>query len=320
MRGEFAFIDAFTAAFPKAGRGVALGVGDDCAALTPAPGHLLCATTDALVEGVHFERRTFRPEDAGHKALAVNLSDLAAMGAVPRWFLCALSLDGVADERYLLGAARGMAALAREHGCALVGGNVARGPLAFTITALGEAPHAQLLTRSGMKPGDLLYAVGTFGDAALGLELVSSRKRPAARPSPPERAQLRPTPLVRVGLAAAPHASAAIDVSDGLAQDAGHLATSSRCGVAIELGAVPISPAVKSLPAAKRWRLVTSGGEDYALLFAVRPANARALEDAVRSAGARAAPIGEALEGRGVKLRLPGGRDYQAPRGFDHLR
>ena len=162
MPSEFELIDAFLAPF-----GGGEGVGSDCAALSVRPGHQLVGTTDALVEGVHFDLRRFTPEDVGHKALAVNLSDLAAAGAKPRWFLCAL---GVPRRGATLAPrmARGMAALARRSGCAIVGGNVTRSrDWSLTITALGEARRA--LTRWGARPGDALAVIGSLGDAAAGL-------------------------------------------------------------------------------------------------------------------------------------------------------
>ncbi len=316
---EFSFIDRFVSHFPRASPGVALGPGDDCAALRVTPGHLLCATTDALAEGVHFDRRFFRPSDIGHKALAVNLSDLAAMGATPRWFLCAIALANESDARLALAAAPAMAALARSSGCALVGGNVTRGKLSLTITALGEAPHAALLTRSGARPGDILGLVGNLGDAAQGLLRLRPRKRPPSRPTSAERAQLRPIPRLAAGTAAAAIASAAIDISDGLAQDAGHLAAASRCGLRIDLSSVPISPAVRALPERQRWNLVASGGEDYALLLTAAPHRLAALEKAIAKAGEHFVKIGEVVSGSGVRLRTADGKRFPASSGFSHL-
>jgi thiamine-monophosphate kinase len=192
MRGEFSLIERFLAEFPRAR--VPLGPGDDCAVLAPTKGPL-CVTTDAVVEEVHFTRAHFSPEDIGHKALAVNLSDLAAMGATPRWFLCALALPRDFPQAQLRRIARGMSALAREHRIALVGGNFTSArELSLTITAAGEL-RRPALTRAGGRPGDLLYMSGTLGEARLGLlQLQAGRRTGAAI-----RRQRRPVPRVALG-------------------------------------------------------------------------------------------------------------------------
>ncbi len=310
--GETALIDAFLRPFGSGGAGVRVGPGSDCAAVRLSRGQLLVATTDAVVEGVHFDRRWFAPEDIGHKALAVNLSDLAAAGARPRWFLCALGVPpreaGVV--RYAARMARGMAGLARAYGCAIIGGNVsAASEWSVTITALGEARRP--LTRAGGRPGDALVVAGRLGDAAAALRSLSA---PGAAARTALRAQLRPTPLVEAGLAAADLASAAIDVSDGLLRDLGHLCAQSGCGAVVECTALPVGRLARRAPDAIE--LALSGGEDYALLFAVRPRRLRALLRAIPGAveiGRLAASPGLFLTERGAPRPLP------AHLGFDHL-
>lgn len=257
-----------------------------------------CVTTDAIVEGVHFTRQTFGWADIGHKALAVNLSDLAAMGSAPSWFVCALGLPPDIDDRAVLGMADGMARLARRHGVRLVGGNLTRAAqLSLTITAAGTLSGAPLV-RSGVRPGDALFVSGPLGDAAAGLE---SLQGPA--PSTPSlvRAQRRPSPHVAMGQFLGGWASACIDVSDGLVQDVGHLARASEVGFSIDGTAVPVSRALC------RWRidplpLALHGGEDYVLAFTVRRSKVAAFEAAASSAGFFVARVGEAVRGQGVRV------------------
>jgi thiamine-monophosphate kinase len=321
---------------------VIAGPGDDCAVLLPRKGTKLVATTDALVEGVHFDLSFSRAEDAGHKALAANLSDLAAAGARPRWFLCALGVPRVPRSLWpvLMETARalgsGMAGLARAQRIALVGGNVTSGSgWSITITALGEARAP--LSRRGARPGDALVVAGALGAAALGLRLL--RGDPAVRGAPGEahslaagavraaiRAQLRPRPLVAAGLAAAPLAAASIDVSDGLLRDLSHLLRASRCGAQVDCAKLPRPPSVRKAEAnlaragGFRYTLSLAGGEDYALLFAVREAKLHPLLAALRMAGVAARTIGRCVAGSGVALR-DGKQELPLPErtGWDHL-
>lgn len=311
---EFQLIDAFTAAFPVPPS--PLGPGDDCAVLPPTR-TATCVTTDALVEGVHFTRRTFRFEDVGHKALAVNLSDLAAMGARPTWFLCALALPADVSAREVRALARGMAALAKAHGVALVGGNVTRAlQLSVTVTAGGEVPTGRApLLRSGARPGDVLYASGFLGDAAAGLHLLTERK---AVPRALAGAQRRPSPHVAWALAAAPYASAAIDVSDGLVQDLGHVCRASGVGVDLEREALPLSPALRrAVSAEDAARFALSGGEDYVVVVAVPEGQAARFEAAMAAAGFDAHRLGRVSDVPGVRVD---GRRFTGRGGFQHRR
>lgn len=312
MPGEFTLIERFLSAFPRAR--VPVGPGDDCAVLAPSRG-ALCVTTDAVVEDVHFSRAWFSPEDIGHKALAVNLSDIASMGATPRWFLCALALPRTFPERELLGIARGMSALARAHRIALVGGNFSSArELSITITAAGELPAGvPALTRSGARPGDVLYVSGTVGEARLGLEQLLEGKRRG----PAILRQKRPTPRVKLGQLALRHASAALDISDGVAQDLGHLCEASRVGAALELARLPLTPAVRRGLGAEG---ALAGGEDYELLLAVPPARTASFERACARAGEKVSRIGKVIAQRKWEIRDDAGRLVSPPAGFDHFR
>jgi len=321
---ELLLIDAFLAPFGlsrdarAAGPGVLSGPGDDCAVVRPSTGRKLVLKVDELVERVHFDWRWFAPADVGHKALAAALSDLAAAAARPRWFLCALGVRPGPDAlRTARGMGRGMAALARRHGCALVGGNVTRaGAWSVSLSALGEATRPR--GRGAARPGDAIVLVGELGKAALGLRLLRGPgKKSASRVlTAAIRAQLRPEPLVEAGLAAGSLASAAVDVSDGFLRDLGHVCSASRCGAEVDRDPLPHDPAVRSAGVG----LALSGGEDYALLFAVRRRNVARLLSRLRRIGAPAALVGRFVAGRGIRL-LEGGKPRPLPKrlGWDHL-
>jgi thiamine-monophosphate kinase len=279
---------------------VPLGVGDDAALLDSPPGLQLVAAMDTLVSGNHFLPH-FPADSIGHRALAVNLSDLAAMGADPAWALLALTLPS-ADEAWLEKFATGLGALARQHNVALVGGDTTRGPLCITVQLLGHAPRPPVMLRSGGRAGHVLFVSGTPGDAAAGLAIelgqltavggepsiagrlgVSSvRRSDPSRPAmegPPPETWLRdrfmfPSPRVELGKKLRAFASACIDVSDGLLGDAGRLAEASGCGVVIEHERLPVSPQLVACAGDERAREFTlTGGEAYELCFAVAPEN-----------------------------------------------
>lgn len=273
MPGEFDLIARYFTRH-AARDDVALGVGDDAALLRPPPGQVLAATVDTLIAGVHFPEQT-DPADIGHKALAVNLSDLAAMGAEPAWVMLALSLPRV-DDSWLHAFAEGFHALAARHRVALVGGDTTRGPLSITVQALGWVPEGQALRRDGARPGDGLYVTGTLGDAGLGLAVLQGR----AEVPPQYREALcarlnRPEPRVEAGLALRGVASAAIDISDGLAADLGHLLVASGVGGRVALDRLPRGDAVRAADA--HGRLALTAGDDYELVFALPAAQERAL-------------------------------------------
>jgi thiamine-monophosphate kinase len=248
--GEFELIDRFFAKLGATRPDVLLGVGDDAALLVPPPAEVLALCVDTLVEGVHFPTG-LDAADIGWRALAVNLSDLAAMGAKPAWATLALTLPRLdeAMEDWLEAFALGFDALARQHGVALVGGDTTRGPLTISVTAAGFVPAGQSLQRSGARVGDLVYVTGWPGDAAAGLELLQGKRQCASRAdrSILESRFRRPEPRVAVGQKLRGLAPACIDVSDGLAQDLGRLAAASGVGARLRVNELPRSRALQAL-------------------------------------------------------------------------
>lgn len=311
--GEFGLIEIFTRALPLRGRGVEVGPGDDAAVLRPPRGEDLVVTVDSLVEGVHFGAG-FAPADIGWKALAVNLSDLAAMGARPLHALVALALPPATSVAKVRGIARGLAACARAHRVAVVGGNVSRaGELSVTVTAIGAVAEGRAVLRSGARPGDLVAVTGTVGDAALGLAPRAARAL--------VRRQRRPTPRTAAGMALAGLVRAAIDVSDGLAQDLGHVCAASGVGARIGVADLPLSPAyrraARDLP--DPWAPALAGGEDYELVVALPPGSRVAARTAAARAGTTLTVIGRFVRGAGVRVVGPRGESRRVPPGHDHL-
>ncbi|HWF98240.1 MAG TPA: thiamine-phosphate kinase [Steroidobacteraceae bacterium] len=270
---EFDLIDRYFRGCGARRADVRVGVGDDAAILECPAGTELVAAVDTLVDGVHFPHGC-APASVGHRALAVNLSDLAAMGACPAWALLALTLPA-ADESWLSEFAAGMAALARAHEVALVGGDTTSGPLSVTVQLLGYAPRAAALLRSGGRAGDVLFVSGTPGDAGAGLVLEQGRLTAAGERAAYLRERfLYPTPRVALGECLRRFASACIDVSDGLLADAGKLARASGCGVEVAYEHVPVSEALVSTVGEPRAReLALTAGDDYELCFSVQPAH-----------------------------------------------
>ena len=312
--GEFDLIERF---FTRASarRDVLLGVGDDAALLEVPPGRALVAATDTLVEGRHFLADA-PPGSVGHQALAVNLSDLAAMGAEPAWALLSLSLPE-ADAAWLGPFAEGLFALAGRHGVALVGGDTVRGPRVVTITALGFVEPALALRRSGAQPGDLLYVSGWPGEAAAGLEALL---RGSASPDDPLVRRCRyAEPRVELGRSLRGCASAAMDVSDGLLGDLGKLCAASGVGAVLDLERLPVSAELaRRHAAADCERLVLSGGDDYELLFTLPEASAAKVE-AMSSPALPLHRIGRIEAGRGVQCRRDGRPATVAGGGYDHF-
>ena len=303
----------------ETGPGVRLGIGDDAALLRPSPGHYLAASVDTLVEGVHFLPEA-APETLGHKALAVNLSDLAAMGARPRWFLLALTLPKT-DVAWLRRFAAGMAALANRHKITLVGGDTCRGPLSVGITILGEIPEGQGLLRSGAKPGDGVYVTGTLGDAAAGLLALTGRLRLSSQDSAYLRARLeRPTPRVEIGQALQGLVTAAIDLSDGLAADLGHILQASGCGARIRAAALPLSKALThalGMEAARKSAL--NAGDDYELCFTLPPDREARMRSRLADLDCPVTRIGEIVAETGLIALDDADRILEIPEGFAHF-
>jgi thiamine-monophosphate kinase len=323
--GEFELIDRYFRSTDKSQdrrRGVVLGIGDDAALLEPQPGQLVAAL-DTLVEGRHFPHGC-APRSIGHRALAVNLSDLAAMGATPAWYLLALTLPR-ADEQFLGEFASGMLDLAREHDIALVGGDTTAGPLSVSVQVLGHVPPGTALLRSGAQPGDLLFVSGWPGEAAAGLQLelrVGAQASPGFESDADARLRQRflfPSPRVALGVALRGLASACIDVSDGLAADALKIATASGCGVAIEAEKTLVSPALLSLGREAALRAALTGGDDYELCFALPVSRLVELPERLINVKCPVTCIGVMEAQPGLRVRDQG-RPLTFPlEGFDHF-
>ena len=320
--GEHALLARLLARLPRPAASVLVGPGDDAAVLTPVRNERLVVTTDAVVEGVHFSRAYSTPADIGHKALAVNLSDLAAMAATPRWALLSLVLPGnwlVADVEALVD---GLSALAGRHGVSVVGGNITRtdGPLVVDVTAGGDVRSRRWLTRSGAVVGDDVWVSGTLGAAAAGLEMLKDR----APGSVCITRQRRPEPRVRLGIAMgrARAARAAMDLSDGLADALRQVAAASGCGVRINGNALPIEP-----EAAEWWRskgvdavgATLAGGEDYELLFAVPKRGGGRIRNVTRRvADPPLTKIGTFTKDTALIVERDG-REEELPLGYEHF-
>jgi thiamine-monophosphate kinase len=318
--GEFELIARY---FQRPVRRNALGVGDDCALLAPQPGQQLAVSTDLLVEGRHF-LSTVDPARLGHKCLAVNLSDLAACGAQPLAFTLALSLPQV-DEAWLAAFAGGLFALADAHDCELVGGDTTRGPLAIGITVFGEVPTGQALLRSGAGAGDDLWVSGSLGDARLALEVFrGARSIPAAVFEQARARMEQPTPRVALGVALRGIATSAIDISDGLCGDLGHVLERSGVGARIESeSALPLLAARGQglvLAAEQQLELVLAGGDDYELAFTAPVAQRDAVQAAGRASATPVSRIGTIEATPGLRLADAQGRVRDAVHAsFDHF-
>ena len=317
---EFELIDRY---FRRPARGAVLGVGDDAAILAPTPGCEVAVSVDMLVEGRHFFADA-DPEALGHKTLAVNLSDLAAMGARPRWALLAGALPS-ADERWLAAFARGFFALADRYAVDLVGGDTTRGPRNLCVTVLGEVPAGAALRRDGARAGDSIWVSGGLGDAALALAHHQHRlSLDAAEFAACERALTRPEPRAALGMALRGIATAAIDLSDGLVGDLGHLLAASRVGAAIDLDALPRSAALdRQLRGAGRdvaLACLLAGGDDYELCFTAPIAREGEVAALAGRVGLALTRIGAIVPGAGLEVRDASGLALDPlPRAFDHF-
>jgi thiamine-monophosphate kinase len=337
-----------------------VGIGDDAAVVEPPRNRVEVLSVDAIVEGVHFARAFVPPDAIGHRALAVNLSDLAAMGAAPRLALLSMALPAALPLADFDAIAAGFAALAARHKLHLAGGNLTRspGPLMIDVTVVGTVKRRQALTRSGARPGDDLYVTGSVGSAAAGLALlreraavishkssVSSQQSSVASPSRQTddgrlktddlrlttddlrlvTAYLLPSPRVRVGLLMSRNraASACMDLSDGLADAAHQMADASGVGLTIDAAALPIDPAAREFFEARGKDAVTealTGGDDYELLLAVRPRAHRRFAAAARHGDAPLTRVGRCTDARAVTLQLGADDSRPLPRGYSHFR
>jgi thiamine-monophosphate kinase len=315
--GEFEVIARY---FTRPARSAGLGVGDDCALIAAPPGLTLAITTDMLLEGRHFPAGT-DPHKLGHKALAVNLSDLAAMGADPRWFTLAIALPEV-DPAWLDGFSRGLFALADAHRIELIGGDTTRGPLTLSITAIGTLPPGYALRRDGAAVGDDVWLSGATGEAALALAQLRGAVELDAAHAAACRARLEsPAPRVALGRKLRGLASAAIDVSDGLAADLGHVLERSGVGAEVALEAVPVAPALATChDTALARACLLAGGDDYELVFTAPPERRDDVLRAAEAAGIAASRIGRIVAGEGLTIRDAAGNAVPlAARGFDHF-
>ena len=325
--GERALIDLIRTRVPPAPPWVALGIGDDAAVVEPERRSLDVFTTDALVDGVHFDRAFTPPDAIGHRALAVNLSDLAAMGARPRVALLSLILPADLLLSDLTAIIDGLLALAVRHKVALVGGNITRtpGPLCIDVTAVGSVHRRKFLTRSGARPGDVVWVSGQVGSAAAGLASLVSGPRTANAMTACEEVYLRPEPRLRLGLLLASNraASACVDLSDGLADGLHRLASASEAGFVVDGQALPVSDEARAWFVSQEADPVMAalqGGDDYELLFTVGACQRSRLRSVRQALGGLALTrIGTVTKSRTVRLKTAGG-ECPVPAGYEHFR
>lgn len=318
---EFELIDRFFARPPRS-PSVILGVGDDAALLAPTPGHELVVSVDMLVGGRHFFPDV-DVEALGHKTLAVNVSDLAAMGATPRWALLAGALPDN-DPAWLATFARGFFALADAHAIDLVGGDTTRGPLNLCVTILGEVPAGTAITRGGARPGDDVYVSGWLGDAALAVAARTGRIALDADALAVCQDRLDwPTPRVALGQALRGVATAMLDVSDGLTGDLAHILERSAVGAVVDVATVPHSPIMAvALAGSQRdaaLACLLAGGDDYELCFTAPPSASAKVAGIAAATGLPLTRIGTITAGGGLVLRGPAGETMATPRAFDHF-
>jgi thiamine-monophosphate kinase len=327
--GEFGLIDRISASVMP-GAGVITGIGDDAAVTAPTPGMQLLASTDMLLEDVHFRLAWHNPYLLGRKSLAVNISDIAAMGGIPRWTTLSLALPSDFPLDLLDEFSRGFLAMAGEHGVTLIGGDTcsSRGGLVVSVTIMGEQRPELIVRRSGARPGDHVWVTGTLGDAALGLMLLEGELTLSGHEKERDYLLSRlldPSPRVAIGrvLAESGLVSAMIDISDGLLADVEHIARLSGAGADIHLGSLPRSPAFCSVGALLPTfpsHLPLTGGEDYELAFAAPPEHREKIADIVKKYGIDAVPVGIVTARPGVRILTPDGTQLIPERhGFTHF-
>ncbi|HEX7816365.1 thiamine-phosphate kinase [Dyella sp.] len=316
---EFRLIERIRARTMQGREDVRLGIGDDAAVLAVPVGQELVAAIDSMVEGVHFPVGT-ASADIGWKSLAVNLSDLAAMGAMPAWALLALTLPQ-AEPAFIEGFTEGFAELAQSYRLALVGGDTTRGALTVSVAVHGFVPPGQALTRSAAQPGDVIFVTGTLGDAAAGLHCLQANVQSSAHGDYLIGRLNRPTPRVQAGMALRDMAHACIDVSDGLLADLGHICVASGVGAEIDASLLPYSSAMLGLfddVSARDFAL--GGGDDYELCFTVPAARAADTQANLARLGCGGTRIGRIVEGQGVRVRDAQGHWLDAVRrGWEHF-
>ena len=319
---EFALIERYFKRAPR-NADVRIGIGDDGAVIAPAPGLEYVMTVDMLVEGRHF-RAGADPRGIGHKTLAVNLSDLAAMGALPRFVLLAGALPE-SDPDWVAAFMEGFDALAREYDVELIGGDTTRGPRTLCVTAIGELPGGTAITRSGASPGDVVYVSGRLGDAALALAARDGRVDiEQSSLGTLERRLDEPQPRVALGVALRGVASAALDVSDGLTGDLSHVLAASRVGASLDLRALPMSDELRQMLEGGKRELalgcVLAGGDDYEICFTASPAMRERVESIALALALPLTPIGSITVDPLLTINDEDGRALSAlPRAYDHF-
>lgn len=298
---------------------VVLGIGDDCALLSPPPGKHLAVSTDTLICGVHFPENT-KPEDIGYKSLAVNLSDLAAMGAEPAWVSLAISLPEV-DHQWIASFMTGFSELARLYNVSLIGGDTTRGPLSVTITVTGFVSAQSALKRSAAKPGDSVFVTGTLGDARLALDALLNNEPVHSSFEYCLNRLNRPQPRVEAGLTLSAYQVAAIDLSDGLLADLGHICKASNTGAVIHLDKLPLSNELKDYYAPHPdWQTILTAGDDYELCFSCAKRKAAAIMAEFKSKDIAVTCIGEITESHDIQCLLPDGSQLNIKqKGYNHF-
>lgn len=317
---EFELINRYFSRCYARREDISLGVGDDAALLRVPDGHDLAVSTDTLISGVHFFADA-APDDIGFRALAVNLSDLAAMGAQPAWTTLALTIPE-ADEVWLSAFADAFCGLADQFSMQLVGGDVTRGPLTITPTVYGWVPTGVALKRSGASVGDHIYVTGTLGDAAAALEFsAKSEEKDKASLDYLSQRLMRPTPRIHQAIALRGIASSAIDVSDGLIADLGHVLESSSVGGEIKTAAIPLSPAIEAVADREHaLRLALTGGDDYELCFTVPPERAREAGSLWAAWECGVTDVGLIQNGDGLRCIAEAGDRFEVnQRGYSHF-
>jgi len=332
--GEFGLIDQIRARFPQPAA-PELGIGDDAALLSPSAGSQLLVSTDLLAEAVHFDLGFSPAHLLGRKSLAVNLSDIASMGAVPRWFFLSLAIPAGFPLATIAGLLDGLAEQAAEHNCILAGGDTcgSKSGLVISVTIMGEQRPELILKRSGARTGDEIWVSGTLGDSALGLKLLLKGTRIGNEHDPLLLRHLDPTPRCSLGLElaeACPERSrrgglvnAMIDISDGLLADLGHICEQSGCGAEVQLVQLPLSPAFRNYADQQDrfpWQLAAAGGEDYELCFTAPACNHAAIQKISKTAGIPVTVVGKVTNSGRVVACLPDGTCFQpSASGYTHF-
>jgi len=312
--------DVIARHFTRPAANAVLGVGDDCALVGISRGMELAVSMDTMVSGTHFFPDV-DPENLGHKSLAVNLSDMAAMGAMPYWAMLALTLPKV-DHDWLAAFSKGFFDLADEFEVSLIGGDTTRGPLTLTVTIMGEVPIGAALRRGGAKAGNDIWVSGRIGDAALAV--AHRHGKLVLEEADYHEAVMRlyePTPRVALGQALRGLATAAIDVSDGLLADLGHICGLSKVGAVVELASIPLSAiGAKHVGSDAGRNAIVAGGDDYELCFTAHPNSRESIQDLADALGVPLTRIGQVKRGRGVSLNGPDGKPVKIDgRGYDHF-